>query len=214
MTYRIPNSSKTNFATEPAGRLLAEIRRPGTAARVIVERGVFDLGNNRSLVTDLSVFDAFGDHALVIEHPAPEAFAAARAQARMWRETVGAFQLGIPVSTRNDMLLYYLRLFSLMSWRLSKMSRNSRWYPTMTHYVLLLQDKVQALGGNPIEVPATPDGAIPQLPWVGGGDPSGPGGGSPGSTDPFQDIIRKLAYPWGCLLLVLLILILLWVLLI
>ena len=211
---KFPESKTQQITLEEAGRLLAEIRRPGTAARVIVERGVFDLGNNRSLVTDLSVFDAFGDHAPVIEHPAPEAFAAARAQARMWRETVGAFQLGIPVSTRNDMLLYYLRLFSLMSWRLSKMSRNSRWYPTMTHYVLLLQDKVQALGGNPIEVPATPDGAIPQLPWVGGGDPSGPGGGSPGSTDPFQDIIRKLAYPWGCLLLVLLILILLWVLLI
>ena len=176
-----------------------------------VKRGVFDLGDNRSLVTDLSVFDEQGEHALLIAHPDPKLIARAQADARTWRETIGAFQLGIPVSTRRDMLLDHLRLFSLMSWRLAKMNRKSRWYATMQHYVALLSDKVQSLGGRPSEVPATADGAIPQLPWVGG--EGVPGDGSTSGGDPLQDAIRKLAYPWGCLLVVILLVILLWLLL-
>jgi hypothetical protein len=175
----------------------------------ILKRGVFDLGDNRSLVTDLSVFDDEGEHALLIAHPDPKLVAKAQADARMWRETIGAFQLGIPVSTRRDMLLDHLRLFSLMSWRLAKMSRKSRWHATMQHYVAQLADKVQALGGNTWEVPATPDGAIPQLPWVGGdGVPDGSGGG-----DSLEDITKRLMYPWGCLLIIILLLILIWLLL-
>jgi hypothetical protein len=100
-------------------------------------------------------------------HPDPELVAKGRADARMWRETIGASQLGIPVSTRKDMLLDHMRLFSLMHRRLAHMPRQSRWYATMQYYVGLLSDKIQALGGNPWQVPATPDGAFPQLPWVG-----------------------------------------------
>ena len=181
-----------------------------TAKKAVVPKGVFDLGDNRTLVTDLSVFDDAGDHALLIEHPDPQLVAKARADARMWRETIGAFQLGIPVSTRKDMLLDHMRLFSLMHWRLAHMPRQSRWYATMQYYVGLLSDKVQALGGNPWEVPATPDGAIPQLPWVGDGVP---GNGSTVDDGSLEGTIRKLAYPWGCLLVAILLLLLLWLLL-
>lgn len=191
----------------------------GARATAAFKRGVFDLGDNRALVTDLSVFDAEGDHALLIEHPDPALIAKAAAEARMWRETIGAFQLGIPVSTRKDMLLDHMRLFSLMQWRLAHVPRQSRWHATMRHYVQLLSDKVQALGGNPWEVPATPDGAIPQLPWTGGdtdgdGGPDGcPPNDAPGSNGgSLEGAISKLAYPWGCLLVVILLLALLWLL--
>jgi hypothetical protein len=115
----------------------------------------------------------------------------------MWRETLGGFTLAIPVSTKRDMLLYQLRLFSLMSWRLAHMPRNSRWHPTMTHYLALLSDKVQALGGDPWQVPATPDGVIPQLPWVDGDGEDGNGGvGGSGTGDVFDP---KNPFTRGCL---------------
>ncbi|MFN0140427.1 MAG: hypothetical protein ACKVQW_10135 [Pyrinomonadaceae bacterium] len=158
-----PKVEQITFAE--AGRLLTDLGE-GAATGATVKRGVFDLGENRVLVTDLSVFDVDGDFALVIQHPDPKKVAEAHADARMWRETVGAFTLGIPVSTKRDMLLYQQRLFSLMSWRLAHMPRNSRWYPTMTYYIAQLSEKVQGLGGNPWQIPPTPDGAIPQLPWV------------------------------------------------
>jgi hypothetical protein len=208
-----PMPKVEEISLQEAARLLGAA--DGTGAAPAVARGVFDLGGNRALVTDLSVFDDAGDHALLIEHPDPELVAKARADARMWRETIGAFQLGIPVSTREGMRLDHMRLFSLMQWRLAHMPRQSRWYATMRYYVGLLSDKVQALGGNPWDVPATPDGAIPQLPWV-GEDTDGdgvPDHGSTGDGVSLEDAIRRLAYPWGCLLMFVLLLVLLWLLL-
>lgn len=208
-----PVPKVAEISLEEAARLLGGTE--GAGATPAVARGVFDLGDNRALVTDLSVFDDAGDHALLIEHPDPALVEKARADARMWRETIGAFQLGIPVSTRKAMLLDNMRLFSLMHWRLAHMPRRSRWYATMQYYVGLLSDKVQALGGNPWDVPATPDGAIPQLPWV-GDDADGdgvPDDVSPGDGGGLEEIIRRLAYPWGCLLFALLLLLLVWLLL-
>jgi len=193
---KFPQPKVEQITLQEAGRLLTELGQPAEAG-VTVKKGVFDLGKNRSLVTDLSVFDGAGDHALVIQHPDPKKVAAAQADARMWRETLGAFQLAISVSMKRDMLLYQMRLFSLMSWRHAKMSRNSRWYPTMTYYLSLLSDKVQALGGNPWQVPATPDGVIPQLPWVDGdGEGGGPGDGGTGTGDLLDP---KNPFTRGCL---------------
>src|SRR5205807_990395 len=82
-----------------------------------VPRGVYNLGDNRVLVTDLSRVCASGDYAVIIEHPDQKLVAAAERAAGHWREPLGAFQLGIPVSTKEDMLLYYLQLLSIMEWR-------------------------------------------------------------------------------------------------
>ncbi len=193
---KFPQPVVEQITLAEAGRLLAGLG-VGPATGATVKKGVFDLGENRALVTDLSVFDVDGDFALIIQHPDPKKVAEAQADARMWRETLGAFSLGIPVSTKRDMLLYQLRLFSLMSWRLAHMPRNSRWYPTMTHYLALLTDKVQALGGNPWQVPATPDGAIPQLPWV---DDDGEGGsGGDGSSGTGNLLDPNNPFTRGCL---------------
>lgn len=127
------------------------------------ERGVFDLGDGRSLVTDLSVFDGGGDHALIVTHPDPKEAAAARRNSLIWREPIGTFQLGIPVSTTADMLLYHLQLLSIMLWRFEHLDRKSPWYPAMAYYLELLMKKVLALGGDPYSVPPTPGGEIPQL---------------------------------------------------
>lgn len=130
-------------------------------------RGVFDLGNRQTLVTDLSVLDSAGDHALLLTQPDPKEVEAARLASRRWREPIGSFQLGIPVSTKEDMLPYNMQLLSIMSWRVEHLDRKSPWYPTMVYYLDLLIAKVLALGGNPYAVPPTPDGNIP-WPHAGG----------------------------------------------
>jgi hypothetical protein len=146
---------------EAAGLLGNQVPAAGATAAVAPPRGVFDLGGNRTLVTDLRVFDDSGDHALIVEHPEPEEVAAAAAQSGLWRETIGAFQLGIPVSVKGAMLPHHLRLLSVMRWRAEQMRPNGRWHATFHRYVALLADKVRALGGDPFTVPATPDGIFP-----------------------------------------------------
>jgi hypothetical protein len=164
---KLPAPKVREVTLEEARRLLAEAdKKAGRPATVTsrqksLPRGSFDLGDRLTLLTDLAMLDAAGDHALLIEHPDPKEAATARREARQWRETIGAFQLGIPVSTKEDMLQHHLRLLSVMTWRAAHLSRKSRWYRSFTHYVDLLTDKVRALGGDPFSVPATPDGDIP-----------------------------------------------------
>jgi hypothetical protein len=169
---KFPQPKVQPISLKEADELVRELGLDPTKEK----RGVFDLGNNRSLVTDLSLIDAESDRALIIEHPDPEEVAAAVQDSRSWRETVGAFQLRILVSAKEDILLHHMRLLSVMTWRVAKLSRNSRWYRVLTRYIELLSDKVRALGGEPFAVPSTPDGMIPQLPGKDGGDEADNGG--------------------------------------
>jgi hypothetical protein len=150
--------------------------------------GVFSLGDRKTLITDLRVLDAAGDHAILVEHPDPKKVLEAQRSALSWRETIGAFQLGVPVSTKDDMLVYHLRLLSLFRWRLESLRPNHRWYETLRYYVDRLADKVRALGGDPFTVPPTRDGVIPlppgKDPGKGGDESAGGGsGGAPGTAD-------------------------------
>jgi hypothetical protein len=210
----IPPPKVQQITLEEADRMLANLLGIEGAEMATRKKGSFDLGDNRLLLTDLSMLDMEGDHALVIEQPPEAVVEAAIRDSGMWRETVGAFQLGVPVSTKHDMRLEEMRLLSVMRWRLAHLPRGHQWRKTMAYYVALLSDKVQALGENPWQIPATSDGAIPQLPWV-GGDANGDGvsDGSGGGGDSLEETVRKLAYPWGCLLVIILLLLLLWLLL-
>ena len=207
----VPPPRVTKVSIEAAAKLLPGAPPPGVAAtaQIPVPRGVFDLGDNRTLVTDLSVFDdGSDDHALVIEHPEPAQVAAAAAESGTWRETIGAFQLGIPVSVKGEMLVHHLRLLSVLRWRAQWLKPNGRWYRTFLRYVELTADKVRALGGDPWSVPATPDGKIP-LPGSGG---TGTGTGTGDGAKP-EDYWRRCCPLWLALLILILLLILLVILL-
>jgi len=155
---QIPDVETKQISIEEALDLLKRQDLLKDGGRKELPMGIFDLGNGLSLVTDLRALDEFGDYAVLMQAPDPKEVADARARAGRWRELVGAFQLGVPVSTREDMLDYHLRLLSLMLWRLERLDRRSRWQATMIRYVDLLSEKVRALGGRPEVVPATPDG--------------------------------------------------------
>ncbi len=180
---RIDPPKVRKISREEAARLLAQLdisRDDADKNDKGLPLGVFDLGKNIVLVTDLRVLDGEGDHALLIEYPDPDKVAdIRRREGGQWRETLGAFQLGVPVSVKEEMLPYYVRLLSLLRWRAEQLRPANRWYATFVRYVELMADKVRALGGNPDLVPATPDGNV-DLP---GNDDSGDGGGAPGDGD-------------------------------
>lgn len=212
----VPAPKVREVSAAEAQKLLAAAKHPQAAAGTgTAGKGAFAVGKNKVLITDLTVLDAAGDHAVLIEHPPAAAVAAAMTAAGRWRETIGAFQLGVPVSTKAEMLLYQMRLLSVMRWRAALLSRNGRWYRTMVYYLGLLTEKVQALGGNPWDVPATPDGNIPQMKGgTGDGDNGLAGsGGTVGSDGEVAQaiaiLLRRFFTPLGCALLLLVLIVLL-----
>lgn len=203
---KVPEPKLQQISLQEAQRLIADLPVIARGGEGAIRPLSFDLGNNRALITDLSVFEIASDRAVIIEYPDPAAVEAARAASRTWRETIGAFQLSMPVSTKKDMLLDQMRILSVMRWRLALVQRQSPWRKALQHYVDLLAAKVQALGGNPFEVPATPDGVIPQLPWSGGD-------GTPGddkASDPNKPFARGLLFGFLIALLVLLLILLIY----
>lgn len=147
---------------------------------------VYRLPDNRILYTDTAFINNSKDQSLLYEPVDPKLVATARRREAKWREVIGAFQFGVAVSVKEDMLLYHLRLLSLFRWRLEMLSRNSRWFKTLSYYVDLLTQKVLGLGGAPYTVPATPDGNIGALTdpkETGDNDDNNTGGGDNQGTE-------------------------------
>jgi hypothetical protein len=76
-----------------------------------------------------------------------------------WRYVVGTFQVRIPVTTQEVMLLPEQNTLAIMKWRLQQMAPTNRWYPVLQRYISYISGRVAGLGGNPDAVPASPNGA-------------------------------------------------------
>jgi hypothetical protein len=190
MGLETPVTKSTQIPLERATEILRElqiVKDDGDANFSKLPVGVFDIGDRMTLVTDLRVLDTDGEFAVILKAPDPKEVAATQQRNGRWRKLVGAFQLAIPVSTKADMLTYFLRLLSVFQWRLEKLPARSRWVATMTRYVEMTTAKVRALGGRLELVPATPDGVF-DLDAAGGKTPNagdvGQGGATPSGLDP------------------------------
>jgi hypothetical protein len=180
---KAPPSVATHISKAEAKKILAGLdKRKDKAA---THRTTFDLGDNRTLFTDVSAFDLAGDGAVIVQAPDPKQVEEARRKSIVWRETVGGFQLGVPVSVKGDMVEHHARLLSVLRWRAEFVRRDSRWYTPFRYYVELIAKKVAALGIDPHSIPTTPDGQF-DLPGRGDapGRPGGGHGGLPGGADP------------------------------
>jgi hypothetical protein len=76
-----------------------------------------------------------------------------------WRYVVGTFQIRIPVATAAALLRPEEDLLAILKWRLQQMPVASRWYPVTQRYISIVADRVSGLGGNPDEIPPSPNGA-------------------------------------------------------
>jgi len=83
--------------------------------------------------------------------------AAGRSEIR-WRRTVGAFELAIPIRTKEVLLEPEERMLSLLRWVQKAIPKQSRWFPVFERYLGYVGDRVTGFGGDPTKVPASPFG--------------------------------------------------------
>lgn len=77
----------------------------------------------------------------------------------LWRYVVGSFVVRIPVSTPAAMLVPEAMTLAIMKWRLAHLSPGSRWAPVLQRYIAYCSARLDGLGGDASQVPAS-------LTWV------------------------------------------------
>jgi hypothetical protein len=106
------------------------------------------------------------------EPPAGEA--AQTVTTPLWHYVVGSFVVRVPVGTSATLLVPEEITLAIMKWRLSQLSPSNRWTPVLQRYITYCSARVDGLGGNASQVPASLTWVPPQL--AGGGDGGKPSG--------------------------------------
>jgi hypothetical protein len=75
------------------------------------------------------------------------------------RHTLGAFQIQIPVRTKQTILESEERTYSVLKYIEQTIPHENRWYPVFERYVGVIGDRVKALGGDPTKIRPSPDGS-------------------------------------------------------
>jgi len=89
-----------------------------------------------------------------------------------WKQVLGSFQIGIPVSVKELMLENEERLLAILRWILLSVPAGDRWYPVFSRYVGQIAGRVKGLGGDPGQIKPSPTGEIgPVQPGGGGSQP-------------------------------------------
>jgi len=75
-----------------------------------------------------------------------------------WRRVLGAFQLTIPVHSKQSLLLREERDLSVLRWIGQAIPTNNRWYPVFRRYLDKIAGRVRTFGGDPSQVLPSPTG--------------------------------------------------------
>lgn len=76
-----------------------------------------------------------------------------------WRYVVGSFVVRIPVSTGERMRVPEAMTLAIMKWRLAHLSPGNRWAPVLERYIKYCSARLDGVGGDASQVPAS-------LTWV------------------------------------------------
>lgn len=166
---------------------LLDLKDGGGEFEEKLPRGAFRIGDREVLLTDTSVFDMKSDKPLLIKLPNKKDLKLFASNSGRWRETIGAFQIGIPVSDKLTMRVDLLRLLALLRWRADFLRPTSRWYATFRRYVELMTEKVRALGIDPFSIDPSPNPAIPGFSDDNGDNNGGDTGGDATDANPFLE---------------------------
>jgi hypothetical protein len=161
----IPPGAGSNYAGLLAITLPSSMRRNRTHTVVVRQvtnafGGIQKPGTNRRKVT---------------QQPAAAASSSPYIE---WRKVIGAFQLSIPVSQKELLLLPEERQLSVLRWIGEAIPSTSRWYPVFHRYLEVIGGRVQSFGGDPAKILPSPLGnGVPGLPGYPGhpGHPGHPG---------------------------------------
>ncbi|HZQ16785.1 MAG TPA: hypothetical protein VFA82_08440 [Gaiellaceae bacterium] len=87
--------------------------------------------------------------------PAAEAAFVERERLGFWRYVVGSFVVRVPVSTGERMLVPEAMTLAIMKWRLAHLSPGSRWAPVLKRYIEYCSARLDGIGGDASQVPAS-----------------------------------------------------------
>jgi hypothetical protein len=81
-------------------------------------------------------------------------------QVLAWRRVLGAFQVNIRISTKQELLAPEGDRLALFRWISENVLPENRWYPVMRRYIAQLAGRFAGYGGNPIDVLPSPAGNV------------------------------------------------------
>jgi hypothetical protein len=116
--------------------------------------------------------------------PAPAALVAEAIIQRgiLWRYVVGTFVVRIPVSTGEKMRIPEEMTLAIMKWRVAHLSPGNRWVPVLERYIKYCSARLDGIGGDSSQVPAS-------LTWT----PPLPGEGGKGREPHGRELCGKVA---------------------
>jgi hypothetical protein len=91
----------------------------------------------------------------------------------LWRYVVGSFVVRIPVSTGERMRIPEEMTLAVMKWRRAHLSPGSRWAPVLERYIAYSSARLDGIGGDSSQVPASLTWTPPLPGEHGGGRPPG-----------------------------------------
>jgi hypothetical protein len=90
--------------------------------------------------------------------PAASTAIASAPRKMKWRRVLGAFQLTIPVKTKELLLVTEERQLSVLRWIAEAIPHQNRWYPVFSRYLEQIAGRVSVLGGDPALIGPSPTG--------------------------------------------------------
>jgi len=81
--------------------------------------------------------------------------AAGRAEAERlfnWRYVVGSFQMTVPVEKDEEILPQDENLLAILKWRLTIISKTSRWYSILQRYIAYIEGRIIGMGQDPSQI--------------------------------------------------------------
>ena len=76
----------------------------------------------------------------------------------LWRYITGSFLMKIPVQPESTILPGDENLLAVLKWRLGLIGPGNRWYPVLLRWIGYLSGRINGMGGNASQIPASPGG--------------------------------------------------------
>jgi len=140
----IPPGSSVNYAGLLSVEMPAKINK-GQAFSIVVRQ----------------ITNAYGKRPAPSPPPSAIAVRAKKAATQdviEWRRVFGAFQLTIPVKTKDVLLVAEERRLSVLLWIALSIPHHNRWHPVFHRYLQQIAGRVTVFGGDPGDILPSPTG--------------------------------------------------------
>lgn len=93
--------------------------------------------------------------------PPPQLARAVIKDQLIWRYITGSFLARIAVQQESTILPADENLLAILKWRLGLIDPSNRWFPVLLRFISYLTGRINGMGGNACQIPASPTGYQP-----------------------------------------------------